>query len=212
MEPTVLGQRDALLAALKAILPHVRSDNEYTSGEHEAYSQALAGAKAAIAQVEAAILAAQPVAYTPPHACLHCGPGDANLLPGYPGDDGCPRCGSLWADTFMARLEAGDVTLAPTDKDYKVYIRNDDGAPFKQTFGSHHEWNPDGSQGAKVGFHWITRDAPQTKFYFQALSPEQQTRFVELYNAKRLKLEFPGHFYRLPFFMRIIPPEEQPAK
>lgn len=39
------------------------------------------------------------------------------------------------------------------------------------------------------------------KFYFQHLSVEQRKAFVELLNAKTLKLAFPGHFYVLPFFM-----------
>lgn len=48
-----------------------------------------------------------------------------------------------------------------------------------------------------------------TKFYFYHLSPEQQERFVQLYNEKKLRFhpvqDQPGKFwdfYRLPFFMR----------
>ena len=40
----------------------------------------------------------------------------------------------------------------------------------------------------------------QGKFYFQHLSPEQQNKFIELYNAKKMKLGYPGHFYSRPFF------------
>lgn len=39
------------------------------------------------------------------------------------------------------------------------------------------------------------------KFYFQHLAPEQQRKFVELHNLGKLKLEYPGHFYVMPFFM-----------
>lgn len=37
-------------------------------------------------------------------------------------DNTCSYCGSLSGDALMARLEAGNVKLRPTDKDYKVYI------------------------------------------------------------------------------------------
>lgn len=40
------------------------------------------------------------------------------------------------------------------------------------------------------------------KFYFQHFNEEQKRKFVELYNERKMKLEFPGHFYVLPFFMK----------
>ncbi len=40
------------------------------------------------------------------------------------------------------------------------------------------------------------------KFYFQHLSEAQQVRFVELLNAKKMRVGYPGHFYRLPFFIQ----------
>ncbi|MFT3708051.1 MAG: DUF2829 domain-containing protein [Archangium sp.] len=39
------------------------------------------------------------------------------------------------------------------------------------------------------------------KFYFQHFSKEQCIAFIELLNAKKLKLAFPGHFYAKPFFI-----------
>lgn len=93
-------------------------------------------------------------------------------------DRTCSYCGSLDPDVFMARLEAGDVELGPTDKSYKVYIRDLEGKP--------------------VG-------GPAGKFYFQHLNAEQQGRFIELYNARKIKMGFPGHFYNLPFFCRPAP-------
>jgi hypothetical protein len=39
------------------------------------------------------------------------------------------------------------------------------------------------------------------KFYFQHFDKPQCLKFIELYNAKTLKLGFPGHFYVSPFFM-----------
>lgn len=89
------------------------------------------------------------------------------------GHRACSYCGSMNADEFMARLEAGDVRLTPTDKRYKVYV---EGA---------------GLNGAK--------------FYFQHMSREQQDRFIALYNEKRMRLAYPGHFYVLPFFCSSAP-------
>jgi hypothetical protein len=51
-----------------------------------------------------------------------------------PDDGTCDFCGSLDPDILMARLEAGDVILVPTDKNYKVYVRNKGGAPFRQSY------------------------------------------------------------------------------
>ena len=38
------------------------------------------------------------------------------------------------------------------------------------------------------------------KFYFQHLSKAEQDRFIDLYNQKKMKIGFPGHFYSRPFF------------
>lgn len=42
----------------------------------------------------------------------------------------------------------------------------------------------------------------ESKFYFEHLSDEQKTRFVELLNEGKLSLRAPGYFYRLPFFIQ----------
>jgi hypothetical protein len=39
------------------------------------------------------------------------------------------------------------------------------------------------------------------KFYFQHLSKEQMLEFIELLNAKRVKIGYPGHFYTRPYFI-----------
>lgn len=39
------------------------------------------------------------------------------------------------------------------------------------------------------------------KFYFKHLSESGMHKFVEYYNAQRLKIGFPGHFYTTPFFI-----------
>lgn len=115
----------------------------------------------------------------------------------YREDDSCSYCGSLNPDIFMERLEAGDVELGPTDKNYKVYVKNAGGKDFKQTYRN----CPDATCGGPdTCEHWITRDRPSTKFYFQHLTDDQKTRFVELINKKKIKIGMPGHFYVLPFF------------
>lgn len=92
-------------------------------------------------------------------------------------DNSCSYCGSLNPDWLMGRLEAGDVRLGTTDKNYKVYVENDGGEPI------------------------IVRGA--AKFYFQHLSQEQMRRFVDLYNEKRIKFQGDFGFYVLPYFMRL---------
>lgn len=115
-----------------------------------------------------------------------------------PPDNTCTYCGSFNPDTLMQRLEAGDVELGPTDKSYKVYVRNMGGENFKQTHRD--DDKPFAGHGNPV-HNWITRETDQTKFYFQHLSVEQKKRFVELLNEKKLKIGYPGHFYVSPFFI-----------
>lgn len=124
-------------------------------------------------------------------------------------DDCCSYCGSLDPDVFMARIEAGDVRLTPTDKSYKVYVGNDGGAPLRQTYRPSQPSNPDAMGDDPSKWVWETREMSTGKFYFQHLSPTQRTRFIELLNDKRLKLEYPGYFYRLPFFCRVADEEVQ---
>lgn len=100
----------------------------------------------------------------------------------------------------MVRLEAGDIEIVPTDKSYKLYLENKGGESFKQTYRN----CPSGStcKGPDDCTHWVTRERTGTEFYFQHLSDEQKTRFIELLNAGKLSIGFPGHFYVLPYFMK----------
>ena len=129
----------------------------------------------------------------------------AGLDPITPEDDCCSFCGSLNPATLMARLEAGDVELGPSDKNYKVYVRNRGGAMFKQ----HYRDCPRDSEPhmPEVCTHWVTREIDQTKFYFQHLSPEQQQRFVEIYNDRRIHFSVVIDFHVLPYFMRRVSAE-----
>jgi hypothetical protein len=129
----------------------------------------------------------------------------------YREDDTCSYCGSLNPETFMARLEAGDMEVGPTDKSYKVYLENRGGANFKMS----HRQDCDcvferGLSGAETLAkveacpHWVTGERSHSKFYFQHLSSEQQRRFIELLNAGKLKIGVPGYFYRTPFFIKRV--------
>jgi ferredoxin len=128
-----------------------------------------------------------------------------------PSDDSCQYCGSLNPDTFMARLEAGDVLLGSTDKNYKVYVENSGGEQFKQSFrdcprdkemigAAGNKYMASSCQGPDTCTHWVTREIASAKFYFQHLGDEQQKRFIELFNEKRIKFSGNYGFYVLPFF------------
>lgn len=112
----------------------------------------------------------------------------------WPDDGHCKQCGSLNADVFMARLEAGDVEVVPTDKNYKVYVHNKGGDKFKHS----HSGKMDDLAGK---WSCTTDERDETKFYFQHLSEPQMKRFVELLNEKKLNIGAPGHFYRMPYFI-----------
>ena len=43
------------------------------------------------------------------------------------------------------------------------------------------------------------------EFYFQHLDDAGQKRFIELYNAGKMRMGYPGAFYRLPFFAALNP-------
>lgn len=126
-------------------------------------------------------------------------------------DDKCSYCGSLNPDTFMKRLEAGDIELGPTDKNYKAYVENKGGQSFKQHYRDCYTGKEDPGYKSCTGpddcTHWITREQEHGKFYFQHLSVEQRKRFVELLNEKKLHIGMPGHFYTRLFF--IAPPVKE---
>lgn len=147
---------------------------------------------------------------------MRCPRRGESVMGSYPGEDRyeesdktCSYCGSLDPEVFMQRLEAGDVELGPTDKSYKVYVRNVGGATFLQTYRNCYEMSKPAlptCKGPDDCSHWVTRETSQAKFYFQHLTDEQKQRFVELYNQhvrkeRVMKIGYPGYFYSLPFFM-----------
>lgn len=117
-------------------------------------------------------------------------------------DDGsCSYCGSMNPDTLMERLEAGTVSIGATDKNYKIYVHNEGGEPFRQTY---RDCPRDSDCTYENCTHWVTRDIDTTKFYFMHFSQEQMQRFVDLYNEKRLKFSGGFSFYVWPYFMKRV--------
>lgn len=130
-------------------------------------------------------------------------PGLSKIFPDgdeWRSDNSCSYCGSMNPDLLMARLEDGTLELGPTDKSYKVYVRNAGGEAMMQVYRS----CPSGSErhGPKECTHWVTRETSQAKFYFQHLNEQQKSRFLELLNTQKLKYGHPGHFYILPYFLQ----------
>lgn len=84
----------------------------------------------------------------------------------------------------------------------------------------HHSWRPDGTcsfcgsispddlfAAIEAGEEITPTDKPykiyvggSRKFYFQHLSHDEQDRFIDLYNARSVKMAYPGYFYVLPYF------------
>lgn len=129
-------------------------------------------------------------------------------------DGTCPYCGSRSADTLMQLLEEGNVVIVPTDKNYKIYVQEkateDQRVAAKESLRN----SPMGkallaqSEGALEAY-WEENEREHVrgrgigKFYFQHLSHAQMTRFIEIYNERRISFGLPGYFYVLPFFMRL---------
>lgn len=132
-------------------------------------------------------------------------------------DGTCSYCGSISADAFFVAITAG-CEIGPTDKDYKVYVDlvepNPDELTVKGTSNAKDRpgpnWVPaDAAALEKAGFSskyttWMLYEprGPKKfgKFYFQHFTVDERKRFVDLLNAKAIKIGHPGHFYRLPFF------------
>lgn len=146
-------------------------------------------------------------------------------------DRTCSYCGSMHPDDLFAAIEAGSV-ITPTDKSYKIYVdlpHPDAGKPcvlssanFERIGDGWVKVTPENINSLPLddyqrthfgdGKHWVqvtTRsDRHRAKFYFEHLTREEQQRFIDLLNAKKVALAVPGYFYVRPFF---IAPPERPA-
>ena len=136
----------------------------------------------------------------------------------------CSYCGSLHPEELFAAIEVG-ATVTPTDKSYKIYVDVPDAraGELKVTGMRNHApaegetgWElvteenlpdllADGWSERNLGSWMMKTPRGETihdKFYFQHLSDEERTRFIDLVNAKTMKLAHPGYFYVLPFFAK----------
>lgn len=114
-------------------------------------------------------------------------------------DNTCSFCGSLNPDELMRRLEIADIQVGPTDKAYKIYVRNLGGPQFKMHYRN---CPPNSGCTYESCDHWVTVERDETKFYFQHLTEAQRTRFIEIHNEKRMNIGYPGYFYMMPYFAR----------
>ncbi len=141
-------------------------------------------------------------------------------------DGTCSYCGSLSPDRLF-RAIAEKQKITPTDKNYKIYVTTKNlragqisimGSSSSQEQPSD-RWVlvttknlstlPTWRMRGRVGDWVLLEPEPETievKFYFQHLSDEERKHFVELINDKKLNIDYPGYFYRLPFFCRPLPP------
>jgi len=140
----------------------------------------------------------------------------------FDGRSSCSYCGSISPDELFGAIEAG-AEIGPTDKNYKVYVSLPHPEAGKPCVLSSANFEQRGEGWVQITAenrgtlpldewqrknwddgHWV-QVAPRppladAKFYFQHLGVEGQQRFIDLLNAKKMKLGYPGHFYRLPFF------------
>lgn len=132
----------------------------------------------------------------------------------------CSFCGCLHPDKFFDLVESG-AEVGPTDKNYKAYIQAPNpkaGQIVEVGRSSGPVYDLDGNPMISDPTIWekvtgsydraIMGRAPSTltlKFYFQHLSEEQCKKFIELHNSGVMKLGYPGHFYRPPYFARLAP-------
>lgn len=110
-------------------------------------------------------------------------------------------------DQLFAAIRAG-AEIGPTDKNYKIYVR-----VVENTY----RMLVEGTLAARVEYaqecrvHLAALDTVRAirgaaKFYFQHFNEDEKKRFVELINAKGIVMGYPGHFYRLPYFVVPLPP------
>lgn len=130
----------------------------------------------------------------------------------------CSYCGSLSPELFFACAEAGH-EIDPTDKSYKVYVRppnpdvgkiveygHDSGPAFRNGRPTRDDLTEDEIAAGRYR-RPLRGPAPATlheKFYFQHLSEADRQRFIQMANAKKFNLAFPGRFYVTPYFCTVV--------
>jgi hypothetical protein len=136
----------------------------------------------------------------------------------------CSYCGSLHPGRFMELVRDGWI-VGPTDKPYKAYLARPrtaqeiavlrqqwtdatDGAAQIIRAAGQRDGKTAGQVADDLERFWATQELPlasesghAAKFYYQHLSADQRREFVDLYNARTMRLSYPGFFYSLPYFM-----------
>lgn len=123
------------------------------------------------------------------------------LLDGWDLAGECSYCGSVSPGVLFARLNAGNVIVTPTDKNYKIYLDATPGSPlFRRQFRTDND-----SSGDPTKWVWGSAEVPTVKFYFQHLTLEQREQFIALYNDKKMQMAYPHQFYVTPYFADELP-------
>src|ERR1039457_1907739 len=52
---------------------------------------------------------------------------------------------------------------------------------------------------------YATEEGHRRKFYWDHMTREQADEFIEMHNARKLKIDVPGYFYVLPYFAQRDP-------
>lgn len=129
------------------------------------------------------------------------------------GFSSCTYCGSIHPDDFLQKVREGWI-VGPTDKSYKVYLSS--ARTPEELEQEKRRWLQGPlaqiliANGADAEAEWEKEYRPlaesdggsQAKFYFQHLSADQRREFIELYNDKKMRVGYPGHFYVHPYFTR----------
>lgn len=144
----------------------------------------------------------------------------------------CSYCGSISPDAFFAAIEAGgEIGPTDKSYKVYVEMPNPRPDALRVVGGSNGADSPGMGDYCKrerdltdeerqiatacgwgtlrefeTSDHWIcfgpAGPVAHGKFYFQHLDQAGQDKFIELHNAKAIKIGYPGHFYVMPFFAK----------
>lgn len=117
------------------------------------------------------------------------------------GNKVCNYCGSIQPAKVFEAIDAG-MPIGTTDKSYKIYV-DLPGDGKKRSRGSANYPAP-GYKKVPFKKEWREPAKPTTtfhgKFYFQHFSADDQKRFIDYMNNKKIKFAGDFGFYVMPFF------------
>ncbi len=134
----------------------------------------------------------------------------------------CSYCGSMHPEDLFAAIDAGTAAISGTDKNYKIYVDMPAKMGGKAIYSSCSHETPgytllttelcdqhglDSYAREHYVGSWVKIEdrSPKVhlKFYYQHLDEAGQDRFIEAFNAKKLKLNSFG-LYVAPYFARKV--------